>query len=128
SPTTPTTTVQTAPNTPQQLAADKALARRAVLRLTDLPLGYHVAKDQSASSSGDNVPPAVSRRFASCAHLPPAVAKAMLSSDPPPGVVDAESKSFEADPEVLSQLTISGSVDIGRTSSQVAEFLTILDS
>jgi hypothetical protein len=128
SPTTPTTTVRTAPNTPEQLAADKALARRAVLRLTDLPRGYKLAPDQSDDSSSNDTTPAQAQRFATCAHVSAEVTKTLLRGDPPPGVVQVESKDFEHDVLPTSQITLSGTVDIGRTPADVGNLIPIVGS
>ena len=50
-----------APNTQEQRAADKALAKRAVLNLADLPAGY---ESTPPSDSDSEVPPAALAQFA----------------------------------------------------------------
>ena len=65
----PTTTQPgVAPNTPAQRAADKAVAGRAVLKLSDFPLGWTSAPHDKSGSSGP--PPAIERRLVACSHLP----------------------------------------------------------
>jgi len=58
----------TAPNTPKQLAADKATAKAAVLTASDLPAGYKGTPHKK--SSGDDIPTAVETKFLACTHLP----------------------------------------------------------
>jgi hypothetical protein len=52
-----------APNTPAQLKADKAIAKQAVLKLSDLPPGY---KGTPHDANSSNVPSSVARAFATC--------------------------------------------------------------
>jgi hypothetical protein len=128
--TTTTTTPRSlsAPDTPEQRSADRALAKRALLRLADLPLGYKVSKDDATDddegdTSADDA--AVNRRFADCAQLSPELTKAMLSDDPPPGIVDVQSPGFEHESGLLDEVSVDSSVDVGRTPESVARLLEV---
>jgi hypothetical protein len=121
-----------APDTPEQLAADRALAKRALLRLGDLPAGYKVSKDDSdddspEDDSSDNADDATNRRFAECAQLSPELTQAMLSDDPPPGIVDVQSPEFELQSGLLAEVTLDSSVDVGRSPDSVARLLEFFD-
>jgi hypothetical protein len=58
----------TAPNTPKQLAADKATAQAALLTATDFPAGYKGTPHDNSSS--DDPPKSVQEKFVKCSGLP----------------------------------------------------------
>ena len=81
----------TAPNTPEQIKADRALARQAVLKPSDLPAGYKATPHQKSS---DDAPEPVLRKFAHCAKVPQAeIADFIKSNDP--RQPDADSPDFK---------------------------------
>jgi hypothetical protein len=124
--TTTTTTAglgATAPNTPEQRAADQALARRAVLKLTDLPVGY---ESKPASDSESDVPKAALVQFASCMHMSKADAAEFLN-----GADEDDQPSAEADFEYDSptgQTSFESQVELDRTSADISRPFETLDN
>jgi hypothetical protein len=110
----------TAPNTPEQLKADEAVARQAVLTLGDLPTG-HEAKPHKPSS-GDDIPKKVEQKFLACTHLPKRFIDDTNDSQP-----NADSPDFSKGEIATGAATeIESSVEIDRSSKDISEPLAYL--
>jgi hypothetical protein len=109
----------TAPNTPKQLAADKALAKQAVLKLSDLPAGY---KGSPHSDSGDDLPPAVERTFLACTHLPKSFIDDKSRTQPSADAPDFTKGEVGAG----AASEVDSSVEIDRSSNDIKEPLSHL--
>ena len=116
----PTTTK---PATPQQLAADKALAQQAVLRLSDLPAGY---KGTPHDESPDDTPPAVLKKFAACIHVPKSELEQLFSNAKNPNKPSVDAPDFQLDVSRLQQASFQNSVEVDRTTKEISEPLTLL--
>ena len=126
--TTTSSVTGTAPNTPEQLAADKELARAAVLRPADVPAGFTAEKDEPGddSGSGDDLPPGVLQTFSDCAHLSPQDAKTFLNGEPTPDMPTVDSPTFERSGGIAVQQTIDSSVVVARRPEKVARVIHIV--
>jgi len=130
SPTTPqtsTTIARTVPDTPAQRAADRALARRVVLRLNDLPSGYKAEKDDSSGGPGDNVPPAELKKFAICAGVPPRDVKALFDQPTGGDFPSADSPTFDSGGAELTRQSFMGSVMLAPSPDVLRPLLAIID-
>ena len=117
----PTTTTKpaSAPDTPQQRVADTALARHAVLALTDFPLGWtSIPHDNSSSGT----PPAVEHTFETCAHLPKRFLDNTGDKQPNADSPDFSKGRIGAGPAAQ----ISSSIEIDRSPADVSDPLSYL--
>jgi hypothetical protein len=112
--------VVTAPNTPEQLAADKALAKQAVLRLGDLPAGYTASPH---TDSGGDLPPAVEREFLACSHLPKRFIDDKAGDQPNADAPDFKQGNLAGGGATTE---IQSSVEIDRSSKNISEPLAYL--
>src|SRR5262249_44582212 len=112
------------PNTAQQLAADKAFAKHAVLRLSDLPRGYKATPSDSSDSS-DDIPAAPLAKFATCAHASVAEAGDFLNDHPKPDVPSVKS-DFSKNEASLNETDLESRVDMHRSASDLAGPLALL--
>jgi hypothetical protein len=112
----------TAPNTPKQLAADKATANQAVLTSNDLPAGYTgVPHDESSSI---DVPPAVDKKFAACSGLPKRFLDTSKDDQP-----NSDSPDFSKGRIGQGAATeIDSSVELDRSSKDISEPLSHLST
>jgi hypothetical protein len=112
----------TAPNTPAQIAADKAIAKQAVLKPGDLP-GYTATPHKD--SSGD-APEPVLRTFAKCAKVPQAqIADFINSNDPKqPDVDSPDFKLLDTSKGVST--SFENNVALDRSSKHIGEQFDIL--
>jgi hypothetical protein len=122
SPTVPTTTVVTAPDTAKQIAADKATVKAVALHITDLPVGY---KSTPPGDSSDDVPPAVLAKFAACVHVPKAEAADFLNNHP-----DAKAPTIEVDfakdEGSLRETDFENDVELDRSSVDISRPFDLL--
>jgi hypothetical protein len=109
----------TAPNTAEQLNADRSIAKQAVLTLSDLPPGYKGTPHEK--SSGDDIPKKVEQKFLACTHLP----KRFIddSNDDQP---NADSPDFAKGNPATGATEIQSSVEIDRSSKDISEPLAYL--
>jgi hypothetical protein len=115
----------TAPNTAKQLAADKALAKRAVLRLGDMPAGYKASP--SSNSPDDDIPQPVLSKFATCAKVPKAKIASLLNTHPDPSKPSVDSPDFDSnDASVGTSTSFQNNVELDRSSKDLSEFLEFL--
>jgi hypothetical protein len=117
-----TTTVATAPNTPAQLATDKATAVASVLRRSDLTAGYKQIPPNP--SSDDDFPPAVLTKFASCAHLSKEQAKKFFDQAQVKQP-QAESHFMKKDGELL-ETDFDNTVELDRSAHDISEPFDLL--
>jgi hypothetical protein len=112
---------QAAPDTPAQLAADTALAKRVGLRLGDLPAGY-TAKPHDDSS--DAIPAKVAKAFGSCAHIPKSSLSSLLGDVPDPSAPSVSAPDFEL---VLGSrhTSFENNVELDRTARDLSEPLAL---
>ena len=113
----------TAPNTPEQLKADKAIAQQAVLTLSDMPPGFKATPHQASS---DDTPEPVLRRFAQCAKVPQAeIADFIKRNDPKqPDVDSADFSRLDVAKGALT--TFENNVAIDRSSKHIGSQFDVL--
>jgi hypothetical protein len=112
----------TAPNTPEQLKADKALAQQAVLIPSDLPAGYKGTPHKK--SSGDDIPKKVEQKFLACTRLPKRFIDDTNDSQPNADAPDFAKGSIATGPAT----EIDSSVEIDRSSKDISEPLAYLEN
>ena len=117
-PASTTTTIATAPNTPKQLAADKATAKAAVLKLSDLTAGYKQIPPNP--DTDDDFPPAALTLFASCAHIPKKEAAAFFAEDKGPKQPQAESDFMNKTRDLL-EIDLKSNVELDRSTKDISE-------
>jgi len=110
----------TAPNTPEQRKVDLALAKQALLKLSDLPPGYKGAP-HSNSSNGD-IPPRVIQKFVACTHLPKRFVDDKSDDQPKADAPDFTSGNIRTG----AATEIDSSVEIDRSSKDISEPLGLL--
>jgi hypothetical protein len=109
----------TAPNRPKQIAADKAIAKQAVLRPGDLPAGYKASPHQTSSSN--KIPQSVARKFATCAHIPEAEIVSLMNGTHEPDKPSADSPDFaKSDSVTRFDVTFENNVEIDRSSKDLS--------
>ena len=109
----------TAPNTPKQLSADKALAKQAVLRQGDLPAGY---TGTPHTDSGNNLPPAAEASFLACTHLPRSFLNNSANQQPNADAPDFKKGDITTGPSS----EIDSSVELDRSSKDISDPLSHL--
>ena len=113
-----------APNTPKQIAADKAVAEKAVLQLSDLPAGYKGSPHDSSGS--DKIPNAVAAKFGTCAHMPAAEITKLMNGDHQADQPSANSQDFAlTGSSALTQTSISNTVELDRSSKDLSDPLDL---
>ena len=115
----PTTTTKppAAPNTPKQRAADTATAKRAVLKLSDLPFGWAA---NPHNSSGPDLPKSVETKFLACAHLPKRFVDNTNDNQPNADSPDFTKGTIGAGPAA----EVDSSVELDRTVADISEPLS----
>jgi hypothetical protein len=114
-----TTKPPVVPNTPKQRAADKAIATKAVLALTDFPIGYTSTPHKN---SGDDLSPAVEKKFLACTHIPKRLLDNSKSNQPHADSPDFMKGVVGAGPAI----EVESNVEIDRALKDVSEPLTYL--
>lgn len=111
----------TAPNTPKQLAADKVVAKGAVLTANDLPAGY-AGTPHDNSSPNTPAETAAEKKFATCSGLP----KRFIDSkdDGQPNADSPDFKKGEIGQGVATE--IDSSVELDRSSNDIKDPLSRL--
>ena len=110
----------TAPNTPEQRKADRALGAKSVLKLADLPSGYKGTPHKTDSSN--DTPAPVLRKFASCAKVPQAKIDQLLNGKTDPKEVEVNAPDFaQRDASTGFSTTFENSVDLERSSKDLQE-------
>jgi hypothetical protein len=118
-----TTRPAVAPNTPAQRAADKAHARRAVLKLTDFPLGWTSSPhDNSGNDSDTPAERAAEKNVESCSHLPKRFFDDTSDNQPAVDSPDFSKGQVGAGPAA----EIQSNVEIDRSVSAISEPLSYL--
>ncbi len=119
----PTTTQPgVAPDTPAQRAADKVVAGRAVLKLSDFPLGWTSAPHDKSGSSGP--PPAIERKLVACSHLPKRFFDDQADQQPNVDSPDFSKGVVGAGPAAR----IESSVELDRTVRAISAPLSLIAS
>jgi hypothetical protein len=116
---TTTTKPSTVAETPQQRAADTALAKRAVLSLTDFPLGWTAGPHDNSGSASK---PAEERKFLACTHIPKRFLDDNGNKQPNANSPDFSKGRIGAGPAAQ----ISSSVEIDRSANDVSQPLSYL--
>jgi hypothetical protein len=117
---------KTAPNTPEQIKADRLIAKQAVLKLSDLPSGYRATPHKSDPSN--DAPKSVLKKFAACAKIPESKADELINgtdNDPSAPSVDSPDLIFD-DQESGIRYRFENTVEIDRSSTDIAEPLDLL--
>jgi hypothetical protein len=114
-------TTAAAPLAHTQLVADQALARRAVLRLADVPVGYKSTPTQNTPA--DDVPAAVAAHFSACTHVALPVVTTLLNQRAGAGMVLAASPNFVKSESELVGTDIASAVEVHATSKQLGQEL-----
>ena len=116
-PVTTTTKAPAAPNTPKQRAADTAVAKQAVLEVSDLPFGWAA---NPHDDSGPDLPKPVETKFAACAHLPKRFVDNKNDDQP-----NADSPDFtKGTVGAGAAAEVDSSVELDRTVSDISEPLS----
>lgn len=110
----------TAPNTPKQIAADKATIKQALLTADDLPLGYtgvpHVNSEDSAP------PQAVQDAFVKCSGFPKRLVDPNKNDQP-----NADAPDFSKGKIGQGRATeVDSSIELDRSSKDISEPMTQL--
>ena len=114
-----------APNTPKQIAADKALVKQTVLKLSDLPSGYKASPHEDASA--EDFPQADLQKFATCAKVPTSMVAELLTGVEDPSAPSADSPDFDqSDPATGYSTSFQNSVGIERSSKDISEPIKVL--
>jgi hypothetical protein len=115
----------TAPDTPKQIAADKAVVKQTVLKLSDLPAGYKASPHEDASE--DDFSQADLQEFATCAKVPKSMVAELLTGVDDPSAPSADSPDFEqSDPATGFSTSFENSVGIERSSKDISEPIKVL--
>ena len=109
----------TAPDTAEQRKVDLALAKQAVLTLSDLPAGYKGTPHKE--SSGDDIPKKVEQKFLACTRLPERFIDDTNDTQP-----NADSPDFTKGSIATGALEIDSSIEIDRSSKDISEPLAYL--
>jgi hypothetical protein len=110
----------TAPDTPEQIKNDKAIAKTAVLKLSDLPTGYKGTPHVDNPSS--DTPKPVLQKFATCADIPEAEAAELVNGTDDPSDAIANSPLFDQnDAETGHSAQLENSVTIVRSSDEISD-------
>jgi hypothetical protein len=115
--TTTTTMPPAAPNTPKQRVADTAVAKQAVLELSDLPFGWAA---NPHNNSGPDLPKSVETKFLACAHLPKRFIDNANDNQPNADSPDFTKGTVGAGPAA----EVDSSVEVDRAVSDVSEPLS----
>jgi hypothetical protein len=111
---------KTAPNTPDQIKADRAIAKQALLTLSDLPSGYKGSPHKH--SSGNDIPPKVEAKFIACTHIPKRLVDNTNDDQP-----SADAPDFtKGDVTTGPTSEIDSSVEIDRSSKDISEPIDLL--
>jgi predicted small lipoprotein YifL len=117
---------KTAPNTPEQIKADKAIAKQAVLKKSDLPSAYTATPHND--DPANDTPKPVLRKFAKCAKIPESKIDELINgndNDPSAPQVNSPDFSFD-DKETGISFSFENSVEIDRSSKDISEPLDLL--
>jgi hypothetical protein len=114
----------TAPNTPEQLKADKAIAKQAVLKPSDLP-GYKATPHRHDPSN--DTPQPILRKFATCAKIPESKIADLLNGNTDPSAPSVDSPDLTLDESDAGvSYTFENTVEIDRSSKDISEPFDLL--
>jgi hypothetical protein len=116
---------ETAPNTPEQLNADKAVAKQAVLKPSDLPSAYKVTPHKR--DPANDTPKAILRKFATCAKVPQSQAAELINGADDPGTASVDSPDFSfVDTDSGTSIDFQNTVAFDRSSKEISEPIDVI--